>query len=205
MRVECYGASRIRDGGKSNEDAFWIARQDGRIAALCDGAGNAQLCGGRTVRMFGELVQSGTLEIDRFPAWARWLGSMDASMAGGAQTTFVGVAATEGRIVGACCGDSRAYLINEHGCRILTEEGGRRLGSGAAEPRPIHERLAARDVVLLMSDGAWTPLQPPAIQRVVMGLTTRHLSDVPPALLDLAGAKGRADDMTVVAIRVLAT
>jgi len=40
---------------------------------------------------------------------------------------------------------------------------------------------------------------------VVMGLTMRPLSDVPPALLDLAGAKGRADDMTVVAMRVLAT
>lgn len=205
MRVECYGASRSRDGGTSNEDAYWISREDGRIAALCDGAGHAQLCGGRTVRTFGELVQSGTLEIDRFPAWARWLKSMDASMAGGAQTTFVGVAATGGRVVGACSGDSRAYLINEHGCRILTEGGGRRLGSGEAEPRPIHERLAARDIVLLMSDGAWTPLQPTAIQRVVMGLTMRHLSDVPPALLDLAGAKGRADDMTVVAMRVLAT
>jgi serine/threonine protein phosphatase PrpC len=204
MRIECYGASRTREGGTANEDAWWASRLDGRIAALCDGAGHAQLCGGRTVRMFGELVQSGTLEIDRFPAWARWLKSVDASMAGGAQTTFVGVAAVTGRIVGACCGDSRAYLINEHGCRLLSEEGGRRLGSGEAEPRPIHERLAARDVVLLMSDGAWTPLQPPAMQRIVMGLTTRHLSDVPPALLDVAGAKGRADDMTVVAMRVVA-
>jgi serine/threonine protein phosphatase PrpC len=204
MRVECFSASRMRDGGTSNEDAFWISRQDGRIAALCDGAGHAQMCGGRTARRFGELVQSGTLEIARFPAWARWLKSVDASMAGGAQTTFVGVAATEGRVVGACCGDSRAYLINEHGCRLLTEEGGRRLGSGDAEPRPIHERLVVRDVVLLMSDGAWTPLQPRAIQRVVMGLTTRHLSDIPPALLDLAGARGRADDMTVVAMRVVA-
>jgi serine/threonine protein phosphatase PrpC len=204
MRFECYGASRMRDGGASNEDAFWISRQDGRIAALCDGAGHAQLCGGRTVRLFGELVQSGTLEIDRFPAWARWLKSVDASMAGGAQTTFVGVAAMGGRILGACSGDSRAYLINEHGCRLLTEESSRRLGSGDAEPTPIHEQLVARDVILLMSDGAWTPLQPPVMQRVVMGLTTRHLSDVPPALLDVAGAKGRADDMTVVAIRVVA-
>jgi serine/threonine protein phosphatase PrpC len=204
MRVECYGASRMRDGGTSNEDAYWMSRQDGRIAVLCDGAGHAQLCAARTVRMFSEVAQSGTLEIDRFPAWARWLKSMDASMAGGAQTTFVGVAAMDGRVVGACSGDSRAYLINEHGCRLLTDEAGRRLGSGDAEPRPIHDRLAARDVILLMSDGAWTPLQPPVIQRAVMGLTTRHLSDVPPALLDLAGAKGRIDDMTVVAMRVVA-
>lgn len=203
MRVECYGASRAKDGGAANEDAYWISRQDGRIAALCDGAGQAQLCGGRTIRLFGESAQTGTLELERFPSWSRWLKSMDASMAGGAQTTFVGIAAVEGRLVGAYAGDSRAYLVNEHGCRILTEEPCRRLGSGEAAPQPIHERLTARDVVLLMSDGAWTPLQPPAILRVVMGLTTRHLFDVPPALLDLAGAKGRIDDMTVVAMRVL--
>ena len=129
----------MRDGGTSNEDAYWISRQDGRIAALCDGAGHAQLCGGRTVRMFGELVQSGTLEIDRFPAWARWLKSVDASMAGGAQTTFVGVAATGGRVVGACSGDSRAYLINEHGCRHPHRRGRpaprQRRGRAAADPR----------------------------------------------------------------------
>ncbi|MEO5822444.1 MAG: SpoIIE family protein phosphatase [Vicinamibacteraceae bacterium] len=203
MQVECYAGSRMRDGGTTNEDAFWISRQDGRVAALCDGAGHAQLCGGRTVRLFGEMVQSGTLEVDRFPAWTRWLKSVDASMTGGVQTTFVGVAAMDGRLVGAWSGDSRAYLVNERGCRILTERTSRRLGSGEAEPLPIHERLAARDVVLLMSDGAWTPLQPPAIQRLVMGLTTRHLSDVPGALLDMAGAKGRADDMTVVAMRIV--
>jgi serine/threonine protein phosphatase PrpC len=192
----------MRDGGSSNQDAYWISRRDGRIAALCDGAGNAQLCGGRTVRLFGELVQAGTLDLDRFPSWSGWLKSVDASLAGGAQTTFVGIAVLDGRLVGASCGDSRGYLVNEHGCRILTEASSARLGSGEAEPQAIHERLAVRDVVLLMSDGAWTPLQPPAIQRVVMGLTTRHLSDVPPAILDLAGAKGRIDDMTVVALRV---
>jgi serine/threonine protein phosphatase PrpC len=193
----------MRDGGSSNEDAHWISRQDGRVAGLCDGAGNAQLCGGRVVRLFGDLVKSGTLELDRFPSWSGWLRTVDASMSGGAQTTFVGVAAVDGRLVGAYAGDSRAYLVNEHGCRILTEEPCRRLGSGEAEPHPIHARLATRDVVLLMSDGAWTPLQPLAIQRAVMGLTLRHLSDVPSALLALAGARGHADDMTVVAMRVV--
>jgi serine/threonine protein phosphatase PrpC len=209
MRVECYAASRAKDGGAANEDAFWISRAgrhgDGRVAALCDGAGNALQCAGRAVKLFGEMVTSGTLDVGRFPAWTSWLTSLDASMAGGAQTTFVGVAALDDRIVGAYAGDSRAYLVNEHGCRILTEEPCPRIGSGQAEPRPIHERVARRDVILLMSDGAWTPLPPPAIQRIVMGLTTRHLSDVPPALLDAAGAKGRIDDMTVVAMRIVST
>jgi serine/threonine protein phosphatase PrpC len=203
MRVECYGASRMRDGASANEDAYWVSREDGRVAALCDGAGHAQLCGARTLRLFAEQVHSGTLDLDRFPAWTRWVKSIDASLAGGVQTTFVGVAAIDGRLVGACSGDSRAYLVNEHGCRILTETASRRLGSGNADPQPVHERLSARDVVLLMSDGAWTPLSPLIIHRVVMGLTTRHLSDVPPTLLDVAGAKGRADDMTIVAMRIV--
>jgi serine/threonine protein phosphatase PrpC len=209
MRVECYGASRARDGGSANEDAFWIARGggpgDGRVAALCDGAGNALQCAGRVTRLFGDMVTSGTLDLARFPAWTGWLTTLDASMAGGAQTTFVGVAALGDRIVGAYAGDSRAYLVNEHGCRILPEDPVRRLGSGEAEPRPLHERVVNRDVILLMSDGAWTPLQPSAIHRIVMTRTTRHLSDVPPALLDAAGAKGRIDDMTVVAIRIVST
>jgi serine/threonine protein phosphatase PrpC len=124
MRVECYGASRAKDGGAPNEDAYWISRHDGRVAAVCDGAGHAQTCGARTVRLFGEMVRSGTLDVERFPAWSSWLTSIDASLAGGAQTTFVGVAVLRDRIVGAWCGDSRAMLVNEHGCRILTEDEG---------------------------------------------------------------------------------
>jgi len=51
-----------------------------------------------------------------------------------------------------------------------------------------------------MSDGAWTPLSMAAIQRCVAGHAMKHPSDLPPALLDLAGARGRADDMTVVTL-----
>jgi hypothetical protein len=90
---------------------------------------------------------------------------------------------------------------NEHGCRLLTDRPSRRLGSGEAEPVPIHERLAARDVVLLMSDGASTPLAFPLIQRTVMAKAMQHFSDLPVAFIDLAGKQGRLDDMTVVAMR----
>ena len=65
--------------------------------------------------------------------------------------TLTAVFVRAGRAYIAEVGDSRAYLVNEHGCRILTEEPCRRLGSGEAAPQPIHERLTARDVVLLMS------------------------------------------------------
>lgn len=127
---------------------------------------------------------------------------MDASLAGGSQTTFVGVAALDGRLVGASAGDSKAFLVNEHGCREISGSRSPRLGSGEAEPAPIHERLQPRDVILLMSDGAWTPVSPSAVQRVVMAQALQHFSDLPIALLDLAGKHGRIDDMTVVALRV---
>ena len=83
---------------------------------------------------------------------------MDAALLGGPQTTFVGVGVVEDQLFGAYAGDSRAYLVGEHGCQVLTEASSPRLGSGRVEPQPIHTRLAPRDVVVLMSDGAWTPL-----------------------------------------------
>ncbi|HEY8549639.1 MAG TPA: SpoIIE family protein phosphatase [Vicinamibacterales bacterium] len=201
MKVECYGASRARDGAHANEDAFWISRPDSTLAAVCDGAGPAQRCAGRVVQLFARQTALRALDLERFPSWTTWLKTIDASLEGGPQTTFVGVAAIEDRLVGACVGDSRACLVNEDGCRPLTDERSPRLGSGEAEPTPIHERLRAHDVVLLMSDGAWKPLSITEIHRLVMTWTLQHLADLPAALLDLASRHGRADDMTVVALR----
>lgn len=96
------------------------------------------------------------------------------SSAATSQTTFVGVAVREGHLYGACAGNSRAYLVGEAGVRILTEESSPRLGSGRAQPTAVHVRLAPRDVVLLMSDGAWTPLSMAAIQRCVAASAMKH-------------------------------
>ena len=52
-----------------------------------------------------------------------------------------------------------------------------------------------------MTDGAWTPLSASAIERCVRGHALKHPSDLPSALIDLAGAAGgRTDDMTVVVL-----
>jgi serine/threonine protein phosphatase PrpC len=202
VRVETYGASQPHDGSRANEDAFWIQRPAGTVAVVCDGTGNAQGCAQRIVHLFGRQLESGALDVSRFPAWSAWLRSMDASLLGGSESTFVGVAVIENRLLGAYSGDSRAFLVNEHGCRLLTEAPGRRLGSGEADPRPIHENLTSGDVVLLMSDGAWSPLNLPAVQRIVVNGALRHFADLPPNVLEAAGKKGRPDDMTVVAMRV---
>jgi serine/threonine protein phosphatase PrpC len=202
VKVETYGASQARDGSRANEDAFWIRRPAGTVAVVCDGTGNAQGCAQHVVQLFGRQIESGALDVNRFPAWSSWLRSMDAALLGGSQTTFVGVTVVGNRLLGAYAGDSRAFLVNEHGCRLLNESPGHRLGSGEAEPRPIHEELRSGDVVLLMSDGAWSPLGLSAIHRVVVCGTLRHFADLPPDVLEAAARKGRADDMTVIAMRV---
>ena len=202
MKVECYGATRPQDGSTANEDAFWIWRPSSTVAALCDGAGHAQHCATQVLRMFSQQVECGLLQVERFPAWSQWLRNTDAAMAGGPQSTFVGLAVTDDQLFGAYAGDSRAYVVNEHGCRVLTEVPGKRLGSGEVEAHPIHEPLAPDDTVLLMSDGAWTPLPLTIVHRTVMAARMQDFADLPVTLIDLAGKHGRADDMTVVALRL---
>ena len=198
MAVQCYGATRTQDGDAANEDAFWVQRPGGTAAVVCDGAGHAQQCAAKVVELFSRHLASGALDVRRFPAWSSWLTTVDASLVGGPQTTFIGVALVDDQIFGACAGDSRAYLVAEEGTRILTELSSLRLGSGEVAPQPIHVPLGPHDVLVLMTDGAWKPLSSSAIERCVRGHATKHFADLPPALLDLAGARGRPDDMTVV-------
>lgn len=202
MRIDCYGASRPRDGGTTNEDAFWIWRPSSTVAALCDGAGHAQHCAAQVLRQFAQQIETGLLEIERFPAWRHWLHSTDTAMAGGSETTFVGLAVVGERLLGAYTGDSRAYVVNEHGCRLVTDAPCRRLGSGEAEAQPIHEPVTRDDTVLLMSDGAWTSLPTTLVHRAVMAARMADFADLPVTLIDIAGKHGRADDMTVVALRL---
>ncbi|BCS31557.1 hypothetical protein TBR22_A07590 [Luteitalea sp. TBR-22] len=201
VKVECYGASRPRDGGTVNEDAYWIWRPSSIVAALCDGAGAAQHCAAHVLRLFARQIEGGLLQVQSFPAWAHWVRSTDGALAGGSETTFVGIAVVGDRVLGAYTGDSRAYLVNETGCRILSEQPGRRIGSGEAEASPIHEPLDPHDTLLLMSDGAWTPLPLTIVHRTVMAARMQDFADLPSMLIDVAGKHGRADDMTVVALR----
>jgi hypothetical protein len=41
------------------------------------------------------------------------------------------------------------------------------------------------------------------LTKAVQSAIGRHFSEVPPAILDAAGRTGRADDMTVVALRAI--
>jgi serine/threonine protein phosphatase PrpC len=206
VRPECYAASRPEEGRSTNEDAFLIGRGPIPCIALCDGAGNAQRAAKRVLTLFEKLVQDSQPEqIADERVWAGWIKLLDSALLGGTQSTFVGVAVLEGIAIGACAGDSRAYLLDRDGAlRILTEGASKqRLGSGEATAFPIRQPLNSGDTLLLLSDGAWTPLGPYLLTKAVLGARGRHFSEVPPAILDAAGRTGRPDDMTALAVRLV--
>ena len=109
-------------------------------------------------------------------------------------------------MLGAYVGDRQAYLIDRDGeCQLLTQEASKfRLGSGKAQASPIHLRLEPREVLLFLSDGAWTPLSLFQLNRAVASVALTSFAEVPQAVVDAASRTGRADDMTVVALRVRA-
>jgi len=64
-----------------------------------------------------------------------------------------------------------------------------------------HEPLARGDIVLLLTDGAWTPLTLDGLRASVASVALRSLAELPEAILRAASRRGVADDMTVVAAR----
>ena len=205
MRVERFAATRPQQGRTQNEDAFLIGRGEPPSAALCDGAGNAERAAKRVLSLFEKLLSEATpTQLTEASTWAKWTKLLDSSLLGGAQSTFIGVAIVGSEAIGACVGDSRAYLLNRDGhCRIVTDGASKhRLGSGQAQPFPLRLTLSAGDILLLLSDGAWTPLNLYLLQKTVVSAALKHFSEVPQAILDAAGRAGRADDMTAVALRV---
>ena len=202
--VEIYTATRHQEGKTTNEDAFLLGRGDVPYAALCDGSGNAQGVAKRALSIFQRLVgEVGQEKITQFATWSRWASVLDSALMGGPQSTFLAVAVIGNRVVGSCAGDSRLYrLAPGGGIEIVTEGASKyRLGSGQVEPWPIHLPLHSGEVLLLASDGAWTPLGLPTLRRAWGRASTQHFSEFPASLLDEAGKKGCADDMTVIVMR----
>jgi serine/threonine protein phosphatase PrpC len=205
VSLECYGASRPQQGRSLSEDAFLIAAGEHPVAAVCDGAGNAEQAARRVLREFRRLFAGAAgEEVARFPTWAGWVRMLDLSLGGGTQSTFTAVTVVGQRLLGASVGDSRAYLIDRDGqLQLLSEQAPRpRLGSGRAQAGPIHTRLRHRDTVLLLSDGVWAPLGTYRLQQVVAGAALKRFAELPDAILNAASRTGRADDMTAVVLRL---
>jgi serine/threonine protein phosphatase PrpC len=209
MRVECYGATAPQAAREltENQDAFAIVRSPVVTAIVCDGAGNAQLTARRVTGLFELWLADTTLgQLLGADTWSHWVRLADSALLGGPECTLAAVSMIGGEARGVVVGDSRIYLLPEDGgCRLLAEPlSNCRLGSGEVQPTPVYHRMAPHDMLLLVTDGAWTPLGPVRLERAARKAALEHFSDVPPAILDAAGQRGRADDMTAVALRLVA-
>jgi len=208
MKIECYGATLPQDDRQhmQNQDAFLILREPVMTAAVCDGAGNAEDAAGRIVCQLERLLTPATLGrlLSRNP-WPRWIRILDSSLSDGSQCALAAASVVGDQARCVAVGDTRIYLLPaDGGCELLTERSGKaRLGSGEAVPLIATRTLAPHDVLLLVSDGAWTPLGPGGLEHAVRSAAVEHFSDVPQAILTAAARHGRADDMTAVVLRIV--
>lgn len=207
LRVECFGQSRPQDGRKhiENQDAHVIGHSPVPWVAVLDGAGNAQTVARRAAtlleRWFHETSLGRVLQED---AWRGVARRLDSALVGGSQSTLVAVALVGRELLGVAVGDSRAYRVPLEGpTRLLTDDASKqRLGSGEVKPFFFRQHLEARDVVVLLSDGAWSPLGLTGVDRAVRSAFPKHFSETPAAVLDAASRRGCGDDMTAVALRL---
>lgn len=208
MRVECFAQSRPQEGRQQtqNQDAFAIGRHPVSWAGLCDGAGHAQSVGKRALALLETRLREASVgDVSRDETWVRWARGLDSALLGGPEATLVAAAVVGEGVIGVAAGDSRAYVVPIEGpTRLLTEAATKaRLGSGGTAPAVFRCALAPRDVLILASDGAWTPLGTHGLERAVRSSFAGAFAEVPTAVLDAAGRRGRADDMTVVALRLM--
>jgi len=136
-------------------------------------------------------------------------------------TTAVVAVVTEGRLVLANVGDSRAYLLREGEIRQLTRDHSQAaLLAAAGAPSAEKARhvllrslssarehveadifvgsLVDGDVVVLCSDGLWASVSTPSIARTVQTLEPQAAAE---ALVRMANRAGGQDNVSVVVVR----
>lgn len=202
-------AGATRAFNRPNEDAF-LVRAGSHLAfpyaAVLDGAGKAGQIAARVAQMLEHALTEVTLQAAALDAtWRSLVRRLDmqaGSGSGGATTTVVLAAIVGDEAVVTSAGDSFAvYVPLDGAARILSETSKRRLGSGEAKAHVARVKLAARDVLVLASDGL-LGLGLQGVDRVVRAATTRTVEEVPELLLAGAAQRGGlSDDATTVAIR----
>ncbi|MGC2271077.1 MAG: hypothetical protein WA539_03785 [Candidatus Sulfotelmatobacter sp.] len=106
----------------------------------------------------------------------------------------------EGGVSICAVGDSRAYLIREGKASILSEGTAKQqLGSGSITPLIKELAIQDRDLLLLMTDGAWSRFSLYSLGQIVMK-NLANLTELPDSILKQAARGGICDDMTVAAV-----
>lgn len=151
-----------------NEDVVEVRRLTGSAAmlvcALADGQGGTS--GGaeaaRTAVQYSHKLAStflpeALLDDQTWPEIVRNADEAVATAPGAGYTTLVCIAVTATEVVGASCGDSAAFLLNEGCSRILTRRQIKKppVGSAAAQAVSFSAALGNAWKLLVMSDGVW--------------------------------------------------
>ena len=215
MKAEIYAASTPQNGHQ-NEDHFFVSRNGFPTCAVADGAGAANQAAKRVLDMFArlhaEMEQTSPTGLLKPEVWKGWMKVLDSALMGGPQSTFCaftigGYMDSEQKrhevAVGVCAGDTRFYLLNDNGelTNITASTRKMRLGSGSVDPVTFWVELHPGDLLLLLSDGAYTPMSLSELQRIAVKAKLIHLSEVPVAIIERAAKYGGlADDATVVAL-----
>lgn len=201
----CAGASRAQQGRTTNQDAFRLERHDPAWIGLADGSGDAPGCAKRALALLAERVAAAApAALGALETWRDWFAQLDAALAGGPDSTLAAVtqaanpAGAGSMLVGACAGHSRVYLFERRTglCRLLSDGASANLGSGQARITPIAAPTQPGDLCLLLSDGAWQPLDG-QLDALIAAAAGDEAWSLPAMLLDAASRNGRADDMTV--------
>jgi len=192
-------AASVPQPGRPNEDCFFIGRIAGApLAAAFDGQGNAEGAARKAARQLDRLYTESQGRLD----WMKAARLLDSHLLGANKSTMV-AASLAGDALSICAvGDSRAYLVRDGQANILTEGASKQqLGSGSVRPLTTQFGAQDRDVVLLMTDGAWIRFSLYQLSQTVMK-NLMSLPELPNSILKQVAKGGICDDMTVVAIVV---
>jgi serine/threonine protein phosphatase PrpC len=191
-----YSAS-VPQPGRPNEDALFMCRHaDVPLAAVFDGQGNAEGAAKKAARQLERLYTESGGRVD----WTRTAKLLDSHLLGANKSTMVAASIVEEVISICAVGDSRAYLVRDGQPNILTGGASKqKLGSGAVQPLIKEFGVRDRDLILLMTDGAWTRFSLYQLAQTVMK-NLLNLPELPNSILKQAAKGGVWDDMTVAAI-----
>lgn len=155
--------------GGTNEDAVrceWHPEGDSALlVALADGqggrAGGAEAAQTAVATAIAQASAVGGRKLLKERFWRQLVFDVDTAVAQSPEagfTTFVGLAVSDSRVVGASSGDSQAVLIAEDGASLRLTASQKKnppVGSGFCDPVPFSAPLADGAKLVVMSDGVY--------------------------------------------------
>jgi PPM family protein phosphatase len=198
-------------GHRLNEDAFCVQSHplapDCWLCFVADGQGG-RAGGGLAAQLGCEMALAIALthqptKLTDPHTWAGIVQLADKAVAtdpGAGFTTFLGLCAYQGRVVGASSGDSAALLVSRAQTNELTarQQKNPPVGCGAAVAVPFGAAVEEPWRVLLMSDGVWKYVGWARVIDVARGAAGSIVISELQRLARLPGSGRFQDDFTVV-------